>query len=95
MPIVSRYETLLKQGHIQFLGRTIDLRRLIGQRVQAVIQESLDVAIMRFEGADITGGVVGRFFTWLCLKCFQYNISIRNNLILYKFNVMLEIMSSI
>ncbi|KAL5012030.1 hypothetical protein ScPMuIL_010581 [Solemya velum] len=39
------------------LGRSIDLNRLIGQRVNAALQKALDVAISRFEAGDITGTV--------------------------------------
>lgn len=54
-PAANRYKTLLKQRHVQILGRSIDLSRLIGQQVGAAIQTSLDVAISRFEGGDLTG----------------------------------------
>ena len=42
----------------QLLGRSIDLNRLISQRINAALQKSLDVAISRFESGDITGIVV-------------------------------------
>uniref|UniRef100_A0A0B6ZWY0 Cytoplasmic FMR1-interacting protein n=1 Tax=Arion vulgaris TaxID=1028688 RepID=A0A0B6ZWY0_9EUPU len=54
-PVANRYQTLLKQRHVQLLGRSIDLNRLISQLVNAALQKSLDVAISRFEGGDITG----------------------------------------
>ncbi|WAQ99149.1 CYFIP-like protein [Mya arenaria] len=54
-PRANRYETLLKQRHVQLLGRSIDLNRLVGQRINAALQKSLEVAISRFEGGDITG----------------------------------------
>lgn len=54
-PVANRYETLLKQRHVQILGRSIDLNKLIGQRVNASLQKALDVAISRFEAGDITG----------------------------------------
>ncbi|GIX94913.1 cytoplasmic FMR1-interacting protein [Caerostris darwini] len=54
-PPANRYETLLKQRHVQLLGRSIDLNRLIAQRVNAALQKSLDLAISRFEAGDITG----------------------------------------
>ena len=44
----------------QLLGRSIDLNRLIGQRINAALQKSLDVAISRFESGDLTGIVVSR-----------------------------------
>jgi len=58
-PPSNRYETLLKQRHVQLLGRSIDLNRLVGQRINAALQKSLEVAISRFEGGDITGIMVG------------------------------------
>ena len=54
-PASNRYETLLKQRHLQLLGRTIDLERLIAQRLNAYMLKSLDVAISRFEATDLTG----------------------------------------
>lgn len=54
-PTPNRYMTLLKQRHVQLLGRSIDLNRLISQQVGAAIQTSLEVAISRFEAGDLTG----------------------------------------
>ncbi|CAL4088019.1 unnamed protein product, partial [Meganyctiphanes norvegica] len=56
-PPANRYETLLKQRHVQLLGRSIDLNKLICQRINASMHKSLEVAITRFEGADITSVV--------------------------------------
>jgi cytoplasmic FMR1 interacting protein len=61
-PRAHRYESLLKQRHVQVLGRPIDLNKLIAQTINSVIQNSLDIAISRFETADLTGIMV----------CFQY-----------------------
>lgn len=57
-PRANRYETLLKQRHVQLLGRSIDLNKLITQRINADMQKSLDLAISKFEAGDITGVVV-------------------------------------
>ncbi|XP_060592934.1 cytoplasmic FMR1-interacting protein-like isoform X1 [Ruditapes philippinarum] len=54
-PRAHRYESLLKQRHVQVLGRSIDLNKLIAQTINSVIQNSLDIAISRFETADLTG----------------------------------------
>lgn len=54
-PRANRYETLLKQRHVQLLGRSIDLNKLITQRINAEMQKSLDLAICKFESGDITG----------------------------------------
>ncbi|KAK7874487.1 hypothetical protein R5R35_001571 [Gryllus longicercus] len=56
-PRANRYETLLKQRHVQLLGRSIDLNKLITQRINADMQKSLDLAISKFEAGDITGVV--------------------------------------
>lgn len=40
------------------LGRSIDLKHLIGQRINASLLKSLDIAISRFEAGDLTGTVV-------------------------------------
>jgi cytoplasmic FMR1 interacting protein len=60
-PTANRYQTLLKQRHVQLLGRSIDLNRLIAQRVNAALQKALDVAISRFEAGDITGVIVSPY----------------------------------
>ncbi|XP_003737710.1 cytoplasmic FMR1-interacting protein [Galendromus occidentalis] len=56
-PQANRYDTLLKQRHVQLLGRSIDLNRLIAQRVNDAMQKSLSLAIQRFESSNITGVV--------------------------------------
>ncbi|CAL8393900.1 unnamed protein product [Boreogadus saida] len=53
-PASNRYETLLKQRHVQLLGRSIDLNRLLTQRVSAALYKSLELAINRFESEDLT-----------------------------------------
>ena len=57
-PPPNRYITLLRQRHVQLLGRSIDLNRLICQRINSSMQKSLELAISRFEAGDITGIVV-------------------------------------
>ena len=54
-PPPNRYLTLLRQRHVQLLGRSIDLNRLISQRINNSLQKSLDYAISKFEAGDITG----------------------------------------
>lgn len=82
-PRANRYETLLKQRHVQLLGRSVDLNKLITQRVNADMLKSLELAIAKFEGGDITGIVVCilfffNYFTILgrniicCLIMLQY-----------------------
>lgn len=61
-PRNNRYETLLKQRHVQLLGRSIDLNKLITQRINADMQKSLELAISRFESSDISGVVVSAAF---------------------------------
>ncbi|KAL7645445.1 UNVERIFIED_CONTAM: hypothetical protein RMT77_003831 [Armadillidium vulgare] len=56
-PPTNRYETLLKQRHVQLLGRSIDLNKLICQRINSSMHKSLDMAINRFESGDITSVV--------------------------------------
>lgn len=43
---------------LQLLGRSIDLNRLITQRISAAMYKSLDHAISRFESEDLTSIVV-------------------------------------
>ncbi|XP_071452530.1 cytoplasmic FMR1-interacting protein isoform X2 [Hetaerina americana] len=56
-PRANRYETLLKQRHVQLLGRSIDLNKLITQRINTDMLKSLELAISKFEAGDITGVV--------------------------------------
>lgn len=53
-PQANRYGTLLSQRHLQLLGRTIDLNRLIAQRLNASMLKSLELAITRFEEGSLT-----------------------------------------
>ncbi|CAH8296936.1 unnamed protein product, partial [Schistosoma turkestanicum] len=55
-PPPNRYQpALLQQNNIQLLGRSIDLNRLICQRMNIAIYKSIEVAIARFHSSDITG----------------------------------------
>ena len=77
-PPANRYETLMKQRHVQLLGRSIDLNRLISQRVNAALLKALELSVARFEGGDITGVVVSHV-TLLIKLLFNYTqISIIN-----------------
>lgn len=96
-PASNRYETLLKQRHVQvpavpitlislhchrssfaiilltgcesqLLGRSIDLNRLITQRVSAALYRSLELAISRFESEDLTSIMVGLHLSFYSLN---------------------------
>lgn len=54
----TSWVTLLSLPSIQLLGRSIDLNRLITQRISAAMYKSLDQAISRFESEDLTSIVV-------------------------------------
>ncbi|XP_021955004.1 cytoplasmic FMR1-interacting protein isoform X2 [Folsomia candida] len=54
-PRPNRYETLMKQRHVQLLGRSIDLNKLITQRINVDLLKSLEMAITKFQGSDLTG----------------------------------------
>ncbi|CAF3028948.1 unnamed protein product [Rotaria sp. Silwood2] len=54
-PSANRYDSLLKQRHIQLLGRSIDLTFLLTQRLTLSFKKSLETAIQRFESVNITG----------------------------------------
>ncbi len=62
IPNTSRYETLLKQRHIQLLGRSINLSKLIGQRITAMLQKSLKISVQKFLSSDLTGIIVIYYF---------------------------------
>ncbi|VDM40991.1 unnamed protein product [Toxocara canis] len=53
LPSCARYESLLQQRHVQLLGRSIDLNRLVSQRINIAILRSLDVAISKFEADEL------------------------------------------
>lgn len=53
----SRYDVLLKQRHVQLLGRSIDLNNLIAQRMNTYLRQNIDYAIGRFEASDLAGVV--------------------------------------
>jgi len=53
-PPKNRYKTLLQQRHFQLLGRSVDIGKLLGQRMIQYLKKSLDTAIQRFEGSDLT-----------------------------------------
>jgi len=48
----------MKQRHVQILGRSIDLNKLITQRINVDLLKSLELAITKFQGGDLTGVVV-------------------------------------
>jgi hypothetical protein len=52
------YDLIIKQRHLQLLGRTIDLSALIANLINQYLRKSIDVAISRFEGSDLTYLVV-------------------------------------
>ena len=43
---------------IQLLGRSIDLNRLLGQRLSSNMLRAIDAAIQMFESKDICGVIV-------------------------------------
>ncbi|KAI0228538.1 Cytoplasmic FMR1-interacting protein [Lamellibrachia satsuma] len=56
-PRTVRYEPLFQQQHFQLLGRSIDLKHLLTQRINLAFMKALDIAISRFESSDITAVV--------------------------------------
>ena len=78
-----RYVTLLRQRHVQLLGRSIDLNRLVCQRINNSLQRSLDLAIARFEANDITGVVeleaLVKVFIYLLSHSLIYSLIIDNH----------------
>lgn len=52
-PSPNRYETILKQRHVQLLGRSIDLNALLTQRLSSSLIKAIDVAISKFEANDL------------------------------------------
>jgi cytoplasmic FMR1 interacting protein len=52
-PSPNRYVTILKQRHVQLLGRSIDLNALLGQRLQTNMLKAISLAISKFEASDL------------------------------------------
>jgi len=50
----SRYIALMKQRHIQLLGRSVDLNVLISQHINSYLRRNLDHVIRLFESRDLT-----------------------------------------
>ncbi|KAH9326418.1 hypothetical protein KI387_006596, partial [Taxus chinensis] len=48
-----RYDALFKMRRVKLLGRSIDLRYLIGQRMNKIFRENIDFLFERFESHDI------------------------------------------
>lgn len=56
-PSSNRYVTLMRQRHVQLLGRSIDLNKLLAQRITTELQKSLDICISKFESGSLSGVV--------------------------------------
>lgn len=52
-PPTNRFETLMNQRHVQLLGRSVDLNKIIEQRLTASLRKSLDYAISKFESEPL------------------------------------------
>lgn len=57
-PPPNRYATILKQRHVQLVGRSLDLNALLGQRMQSSMIQAIDLAIAKFESSDLCAIVV-------------------------------------
>ena len=57
-PPPNRYQTILKQRHVQLLGRSIDLNALLGQRIQSNMLKAIQLAVAKFESSDLCAIVV-------------------------------------
>ncbi|KJH49205.1 cytoplasmic Fragile-X interacting family protein [Dictyocaulus viviparus] len=53
-PPAGRFDGLLRQRHVQLLGRSIDLNRLVSQRISIALLKSLDTSIWMFESTDLS-----------------------------------------
>ncbi|XP_065670394.1 cytoplasmic FMR1-interacting protein 1 homolog isoform X3 [Hydra vulgaris] len=52
-PPTNRFVTILAQRHVQLLGRSVDLHKLLEQRLTISLRKSLDVAVSRFESKPL------------------------------------------
>jgi hypothetical protein len=67
----QQLEGLLNQTHVSILGRSVDVRRLVSQGIQAIFRKSVDTTIGMFESEDVTG-VLG--LEWMLENCRQTHI---------------------
>ena len=51
-----RYETILQQRHVQLLGRSVDLNRLIRQRLAIAMHKSIEVQLSELYSYYIRAG---------------------------------------
>eukprot|EP00795_Rhopilema_esculentum_P000673 gene673-10379_t len=56
-PSSNRYVSLMKQKHVQLLGRSIDLNKMLTQRITTALEKSLDICISKFESGSLIGVV--------------------------------------
>uniref|UniRef100_A0A0K0ENA6 Cytoplasmic FMR1-interacting protein n=1 Tax=Strongyloides stercoralis TaxID=6248 RepID=A0A0K0ENA6_STRER len=70
-PEAARFEPLLKQRHLQLLGRSIDINRLVSQRINISILHSLDVAISKFESEPLIGIIRLEFLLEVNRYCYD------------------------
>ena len=57
-PPPNRYVTILKQRHVQLVGRSLDLNALLSQRMRSSMISAIDLAIAKFESSDLCAIVV-------------------------------------
>ncbi|KJE88550.1 cytoplasmic FMR1-interacting protein 1 [Capsaspora owczarzaki ATCC 30864] len=53
-----RFTSLLRQKHVQLLGRTIDFSQLMAQRMNRLLRSSIEMAIGRFEAHEFGTGIM-------------------------------------
>lgn len=53
-PSAARFESLLQQRHVQLLGRSVDLNRVVSQRINMSLLKALDAAIWKFESEPLS-----------------------------------------
>lgn len=71
-PPPNRYQTILKQRHVQLLGRSIDLNALLGQRIQSNMLRAIELAVAKFESSDLCSIVVSHTIPQLA-RFSEYN----------------------
>ena len=54
--------TILKQRHVQLLGRSIDLNSLLAQRIRSNMLKAIELAVAKFESSDLCSIVVSQEF---------------------------------
>ena len=53
--VPGRYDVMMRQRHLQRVGRSVDLNAMLRQRLHGHLRQNIENAIRQFESSDLTG----------------------------------------